>query len=173
MFIFVNKPISAVFYFLGLFFILFSIVFYEYVLSLYVYKSSFYELNVFAFAFISAAFTIHYITFIYLYYLLRGDEKYEIRGVDIRKFKGLLNVYSYFILLGYILAIVITSVFQDPIAGAFLLHVYTVIFMLSFLSYVRAKLISLFFKKNKKIDDFNMDELYQEIRKILLEKVID
>lgn len=159
MLIFVNKPITALLYALGLL-LVFLIGFYD-------------VMHIFALVWSLAAFSILYCTSINYYYLLRGNEKFEIRGVDLRVLKGPLRIYWIVSLIGLIIAISIFSHYGTVFPAAFFLTFYNAIFaaLLKFVIY--SKFVSLALKKNPTFKDLKLEDFYTDIREVLLKKVID
>lgn len=118
------------------------------------------------------AYSIFYCTSITNYYLLRGNEKFEIKSVDIRIFKGLVRIYWFFGLIGVIMSVVLFRHTDAVLASAIFLFFYNVICTAALKCAIYAKFFSLVLKKNPKLKDFKIDDLYADIRKILLKKVI-
>ncbi len=157
--LFVNKPITVLFYLLGLCLMVFI---------------SFSDGDKFWFTsiWLVAAYSVFYCTSIIYYYLLRGDEKFEIRGVDIRTLKVMLKIYWFMCLVGLFIGLLIASKTSAVIFPAIFLLFYNAICAAILKCVILAKLFSLALKKNPTIKDINIDELYKEIRELLLKKVI-
>jgi hypothetical protein len=119
------------------------------------------------------AFSIFYFTFITYYYLLRGEEKFEIKGVDIRVFKGPVRIYWFMSLIGLGISILLFN-FTSYILffSALFLLFYNGICAVILKCVIYAKFVSLALKKNPSLKDFKIEDLYTDIREILLKKVI-
>lgn len=91
MLLFVNKPLTFILYVLGVCLMILI---------------SFQDGNKFWFTsiWLIPAFSIFYFTSMTYYYLLRGNEKFEIKGVDIRLFKGPVRVYWLMSLIGLVIS---------------------------------------------------------------------
>ena len=161
MLLFVNKPITAVFYVLGLcFVILISFLDLE---EPYIMFTPFWSI---------AAFSVFYFNAITYYYVFKGNEKFEIKGVDIRNFKGTVKAYWFMSFIGLLIGIIFYTCFNVIIGAAIFLTFYNVICAVVIRLVIYSKFISLALKKNPTIKNFEVDDLYGEIREILLKKVI-
>lgn len=119
-------------------------------------------------------FSILYFTSINYIYLLRGDKKLEIKGVDIRFCKGPVRVYWFMSLIGLLIGIWIfnSNGYILFLAAIFLLF-YNAIAAVILKCVIYAKFFSLAVKKNPTIKDFKAEDFYTDVREVLLKKVID
>jgi uncharacterized protein YacL len=119
------------------------------------------------------AFSILYFTSITYYYLLRGNEKFEIKGVDIRSFKGSVIVYWLMSLIGLVIGFILFINTDSALFPAIFLVFYNAICAVVLKLVIYAKFFSLALKKNPTLKDFKIEDLYSDIREILLKKVIN
>ncbi len=160
MLLFVNKPLSFVLYLLGVCLMVLL---------------SFQDGNKFWFTsfWLIPAFSVFYFTAIPYLYLLKGNEKFEIKGVDIRIFKGPVRIYWIMSLIGLIIAIVIFNKTYAVLASAFFLAFYNAICTAILKLVIYAKFFSVALKKNPTLKDFKIEDLYSDVREILLKKVVN
>ena len=159
--LFVNKPLTLVFYLLGLG-----------LLALLAFMHS-HPLAWVGFFISIFAFSVFYFTSLTYYYFLKGDEKFEIKGVDIRIFQKSFIVYWIFSLIGWVASSIALINGAIPFALFFLLTFYNAICAIALRCYVYAKFFSMALKKNPSLKNFRMEDFYQDIREILLKKIIN
>lgn len=156
MLIFVNKPLSALLGFLGLCLV-----------CLVVYIDYWHVLPLF---WAIAAYSFFFFTFTNYYYLLRGDKKFEIRGVDLRDLKGPFRIYVIVSVIALMTTILLSPhVFPGIIPLAVFNGLSAVILKLVLYS----RFVSLALKKNPSFKDLKVEDFYIDIREVLLKKVID
>ncbi|MGE3920754.1 MAG: hypothetical protein AB7F64_07450 [Gammaproteobacteria bacterium] len=161
MLLFVNKPLTFVLYLLG---VCLMVLF------------SFQDGNKFWFTcvWLIPAFSIFYFNAVTYHYLLRGNEKFEIKGVDIRAFKWPVRVYWLMSLIGLAISLVILFSGEHILFfSALFLVFYNAICAVVLKLVIYAKFFSLALKKNPTLKDFKIEDLYSDIREILLKKVIN
>ena len=160
MLLFVNKPLTLILYLLGV--CLMVLI-------------TFQDGNKFWFTcvWLIPAFSVFYFTAITYHYLLRGNEKFEIKGVDIRAFKGPVRVYWLMSLIGLIISIIIFANTYIVFFSALFLVFYNAICAAILQGVIYAKFFSLALKKNPTLKDLKIEDLYTDIREILLKKVIN
>ena len=161
MLIFVNKPLTAIFFVLGICLSFLPLLF----------DNS--RFNICVPFPLSIAFGLFYCNSITLYYFLRGNEKFEVKGVDIRSFKGVLKAYWFISLIGFLIAIIILSYFKVIFGAVAFLFIYNFISFFVSREVLYSKFISLALKKNPTIKDFKIEDLYEDVREILLKKIIN
>ncbi len=160
MLLFVNKPITVLLYILGV--------------CLMVLLSFQDEDKFFFTAFwLIPAFSIFYFTSINYYYLLRGDEKFEIKGVDIRIFKGPVRIYWFMSFVGLMIGMWLFSFGYILFNAAGFLVFYNAIAAVILKCVIYAKFFSLAVKKNPTFKDLKIEDFYTDVREVLLKKVID
>lgn len=159
MLLFINKPITLVLYLLGVCLM---------ILLSFQDEDKFWVTCVW----LIPAFSIFYLNSITYYYLLRGNEKFEIKGVDIRSFKGPVRVYWLISLVGLAIGFVLFLNTYSALAPAIFLVFYNAICAVILKLVIYAKFFSLALKKNPTLKDFKIEDLYVDIREILLKKVI-
>lgn len=161
MFFFVNKPLTLFLYLLGLCLMI--------MLS---FADSRYYMTVIP---LIVSFTLFYSVCLMYYFFLRGDPSFEIRGIPIKTLKRPMQIY--FVL--YILACLLTFYFYMSQRERILFFPAAFLVFYSFISFVIlqsaliTKFISAGLKQNKKLRDFNLEHLYEEMREILLKRLID
>ena len=161
MLLFFNKPITAICYVLGLCFaILISFLDSD---KAYMMFTPFWSV---------IAFSVFYFNAITYYYFFKGNEKFEIKGVDIRDFKGIINAYWFLSLIGFIAVLIFYICFDSFLGSAFILSIYNVICAIIVRCIIYSKFVSTALKKNPTIKEFKIDDLYVDIREILLKKII-
>ena len=164
MLLFVNKPITFALYLLSAFAIFLLIFMQEGVWSG----------KLLAFIFLFIAFTILYATSIPYFYLLRGNEKAEIKGFNIKTLKGPFRCYLLISLIGtftFTLALIFNQDYMLIFLG-FVLIFYNAICSAILLSVAQAKFFSQAIKANPTLKMTDVNDFYADIRAVLLKKVI-
>jgi hypothetical protein len=118
------------------------------------------------------AFTIFFSTAIPLYFLFKGNEKFEIKGVDIRIFKKQVKIYWKACFVGLLISIVIGFSLPWLLPAAVFLFFYNIILAVIMRAVIYTKFISFALKKNPTIKDFKIEDLYVDVREILLRKIV-
>jgi hypothetical protein len=155
---FVNKPISLVLYLLGLIMLILFVISYRYE-------------DIIKFMILVLFFPSYNILYnaCLWYYLLRSKQKMEIKGVDIRKLKGVMSGYFILYAISFIIGLILS---QELFIIAFYLCIYSVVSYVILKCVIFAKFISLGLKQNSTLKDFKMEEMYEEIREIMLKKIV-
>lgn len=159
MLLFVNKPITLISFILGLCLIV--------LLSFHDGIRWFFTVGWLLFAF-----CFFYCTAVPSYFLLKGNQKMEIRGVDIRVFKRSFNIYIFMSTIGLIIASIIFSFSYIMFPAAAFLGFYNAIAMAVFRGALYAKFVSYSLKNNAALKPLEIEELYVDIRQVLLKKII-
>jgi hypothetical protein len=118
------------------------------------------------------AFTIFFFTAIQLHFLFKGNEKFEIKGVDIRIFKTQVKKYWIACWISLLISIVIGYASPVLLPAAVFLFFYHIILSNMIKSVIYNKFISVVLKKTPTIKDFKVEDLYVDVREILLRKIV-
>ena len=155
---FVNKPLTIIPYLLGI------------ILLLGVNALNL-EMFPLPFLFLLFSFTLWYPLFLVYYYVLR-DADQEILGVQISQFRKLFFNIVWLLGLAIVAACVGVGYFQSSFGSMFFILGFTVISLNIFQYIIEAKLVSEGLKRNASLKDLKFNDLYTEIRQIILTKVI-
>lgn len=161
MLLFVNKPLTFVLYLLGLCFM---------VLLSFLDGDKFWFTSVW----LIPAFSVFYCTAMTYYYLLKGNEQFEIKGVDIRFLKGPVKIYWLMSLIGLAISVMIFHLDGEILffSAAFLVF-YNAVCAVALKLVIYTKFFSLAIKKNPTFKDLKIEDLYQDIREVILRKIIN
>jgi len=155
---FVNRPLSIIPYVLGL-------------LVLIAYLILVGHLAFFSFLAGIVSMSVWYYVFLIRYYILSGKDMYLL-GVKLRKFKLIANVFLCINL--FVNLLLLTFEILVPTGGfwAFVLGFYTLISYSTLDSICSNKFISEGIRNNSNIKNLKLDDIYQDLREVMLTKLI-
>ena len=120
-----------------------------------------------------ADFSMFYFNFAPYYHLSRGNDKFEIKKVDVRFLKWPVRIYFFLSLLGLIIGIFISIQMRSVSGAAFFLFFYNLIFAIIFRIFIYSRFFSLVLKNNPTIKDLSMENLYADVREVLMKRIIN
>lgn len=156
---FVNKPLTVIPYLLGIILLL----------GVNVLNLDMFPLP---FLFLLFSFTLWYPIFLVYYYVLR-DADDEILGIQVSQFRNLFFNILWMLGLAIVMACIGVGYFQSSFGSMFFILAFTVISLIIFQSIIEAKLVSEGLKRNTSLKDLNFNDMYTEIRQLILTKVIN
>jgi hypothetical protein len=119
------------------------------------------------FLFLLFPFTSWYSLFLIRYYLLRERDD-QIFGIGINQFQHLFSTILWMLGLAILAACIGIAYFHTTITSMLFLLAFTVIALLVFQHTIEAKILSEVMKKHSNLQDININEMYREIRKLIL-----
>jgi hypothetical protein len=155
---FVNKPWTIIPYLLGI--ILF--------LGVNALNLEFFP---FPFIFLSFCFTLWYPLVLVYYFVLRDGDQ-EILGIKISQLRKLFLNTIWVLVLANVAAGILLVYFDSSFGSMFLILGFTVFSLIIFQSIIEAKLASEALKRNASLKELKFDDLYIEVRQLILTKVI-
>lgn len=162
MLFFVNKPVTFILYSIGLI----LMYCFSYIDGQYNHDHKYWITGIM----LMISFTLFYIPSLLYFFILRGNQKFEVMGVDLKILKRPIQIY--FVL--YSLVCVVLTIINGRLAfGAGILMIYSIISLVCLQSVITAKFISTGLKQNKELKNFNFGQLYGEIRTIILKRVLE
>jgi hypothetical protein len=155
----VNKPLTLFLYLLGILLL--------FLYAMYIVDLRKWEVLLFMiFSIIDYSFIYN----IWLWYTLINDkEEIKIKGVDIRRFVPFIVVYFFI----YLIVLINLLAFDVQILVVpIVVLVYTIISYVLFKILMLSKFVSLVLKANPNLKDLKFEDWYEDVRKVLLKKVI-
>jgi hypothetical protein len=118
------------------------------------------------------AYSIIYCSSLPYFYLFRGREKIKVGGVNIKAFKTPMKVYWFMSLIGFIISLIVFINTYVVFFAAFVWLFYNLFCLAILRCYIFAKFFSLAVKNNPTVKDFKIQEIYNDMRDVLMKKVI-
>lgn len=162
---FVNKPLTVLFYFIGLIIcILISII-----------NMPVWIFSIFSSIFLMITFSVWYpFILFYCYFLRNNGENIQIQGVHLKSLKRPLEFVFALNVLFIAIAIGITIyLFPHVVVGSFFVLLYSVFSINILEQYILAKLVSIGIKQNVSLKITEINTVYAEIREVLTKKLIN
>jgi hypothetical protein len=125
----------------------------------------------FPFLFLWFSFTLWYPLVLVYYYVLRNGDQ-EILGIKISQLRKFFLTTIWALGLASVAACILLVYFDSSFGSIFLIMGFTVFSLIIFQSIIEAKLASETLKRNASLKELKFDDLYTEIRKLILTKVI-
>lgn len=155
---FVNKPLTVIPYLLGIILLI---------------GVNALNLDMFPlpFLFLFFCFSLWYPLLLVYYYVLR-DAEGEILGIKASQLRNLFFYILWIVGLAMVLACIFCGYFKSTFGSIFFGFGFTVISLIIFQSIIEAKLVTEGLKRNANLNELKFNDLYVEIRQLILTKVI-